>query len=211
MLLLLLTFPFQFLAAVEFTQAEQKLLDNGELVKRIVWKEGFVWPEVTIFAVVPHSPLENLSAFLDFNSHKDYVPDMLKSKIIGKPSPIETHVYFEMKVPWPVNKSTHTTKNLLTKGTDGSVTVTWTLLKADMLKDTVGHMTFIPKGDQSLMEYVSHIVPSSSFAGMFKSRVAGDVEEAVIKIRHQLKKTVTKKDPAFSARYLETQEVFKKL
>jgi len=210
-LLLLLSFPFQFLPAVEFTPEEQKLLEKGDLVKRIVWKDGFVWPEVTIFAIVPHAPLENLAAFLDFNTHKDFVPDMLQSKIIKKPSQVETHVYFEMKVPWPVNKSTHTTKNLLTKGSDGRLTVTWSLLSADMLKDTTGHMTFIPKGDQSLMEYVSQIVPNSSFAGMFKNRVAGDVEEAVKKIQDQLKKTVKNKDAGFTARYLETQETFKKL
>lgn len=211
MLLLLLAIPFQSLPAVEFTPNEQKLLEKGELVKRIVWKKGFVWPEVTIYAHVPHAPLENLTAFLDFNSHKDYVPDMLKSKIIKTPSPVETHVYFEMKVPWPVNKSTHTTKNLLSKGPDGSVTVTWSLISADMLKDTNGHMKFIPKGDLSLMEYVSLIVPNSSFAGMFKNRVAGDVEEAVIKIRQRLEKTVKKKDAVFTARFKETEDTFKKL
>lgn len=162
------------------------------MVKKVEWKEGFVWPEVTILTVLKNGPEENLNVFLDFENHKKYIPDMTESKIVKKISPNETDVYFEMEMSWPVNKTSHTINHVVTKNSDGSFTLKWKLVKADMLKSSDGSMTFSPYQGKTLLKYVSFIVPNSSFAGMFKNRVAKDVEKSVQKITEHMAKTIEK-------------------
>jgi len=186
----LFLFPLLSFSADLITPAEKLELDKGVMVKKIKWKKGYVWPEVTILTLLKHSPLDNLNIFLEFNDHKNYIPDMLKSKIIKKISPSQLHVYVEMSVPWPVKKSTHVTNNLVSHDPDGSHTLKWNLVKADMIKATDGYILFSPYEGKTLLKYVSLIVPNSSFAGLFKNRVATDVEKAVIEITKHLEKKI---------------------
>ena len=174
------------------TPTEKQQLDKGEMVKKIVWKDGYVWPEVTVMQVLKYEPLDNLNVFLDFEKHKTYIPDILESKIVKKISKNQMHVYFEMKVPWPVNKSVYTTNNIITKNPDGSHTLKWNLVKGSLIKSSDGHMTFSPYEGKTLITYVTFIVPNSSLAGMFKNRVAVDVEVAVTKITKHLAETLGK-------------------
>ena len=174
------------------TPTEKQQLDKGEMVKKIVWKDGYVWPEVTVMQVLKYEPLDNLNVFLDFEKHKTYIPDILESKIVKKISKNQMHVYFEMKVPWPVNKSVYTTNNIITKDPDGSHTLKWNLVKGSLIKSSDGHMTFSPYEGKTLITYVTFIVPNSSLAGMFKNRVAVDVEVAVTKITKHLAETLGK-------------------
>jgi hypothetical protein len=195
---LLLTFPAFCFAVVPLIPTDKQELAKGGMIKKVVWKDGFIWPEVTILVVLNHSPLDNLNVFLDFDSHKTYVPDMLESKVIKKVSPTQTQVYFEMEMPWPVKKTTHVTNNVVSSSSDGSYTLKWNLVKADMLKATDGHMSFYPYEGKTLLEYVSLIVPNSSLAGMFKDRVASDVEKSVVKITKHLNKTLNNRDTLLS-------------
>lgn len=177
---------------------EKAELSKGAMIKKVEWKEGYVWPEVTIYVLLNHAPLDNINVFLDFEAHKKYIPDMIESKILKKISKNQTHVYFEMEMPWPVKKTSHVTNNIVTNNIDGSYTLKWNLVKAEMLKATDGHMTFSPYEGKTLLTYVSLIVPNSSFAGMFKDRVAKDVEKSVTKITKHLTATLNKKDHLFS-------------
>lgn len=194
-LLLLPTFAF---SVDPLSPTERQELIKGSMVKNVVWKKGYVWPEVTIRVLLNHSPLDNMNVFLDFEKHKSYIPDMLESRILKKVSENQTQVYFEMTMPWPVNKTTHVTNNVVTHNEDGSHTLKWNLIKADMLKSTDGYMNFSNYENKTLLTYVTFIVPNSSFAGMFKDRVASDVEKAVTKITRHLNKTLKKKDEMIS-------------
>jgi hypothetical protein len=55
-------------------------------------------------------------------------------------------------------------------------------------------MRFYPYKGKTLLEYVSHIVPNSSLASMFKNRVADDVEKSVKKIAKHLNNTLNKRE-----------------
>jgi hypothetical protein len=189
----LLILPSLAFSSVQISPADKELLARGSMVKRIVWKEGFVWPEVTVLKVTDHSPADNLKVFLDFAAHKTYIPEILESKIVKKISENNMHVYFEMKVPWPVNKSTYTTNNVITKDPDGSHTLKWNLVTGSLIKSSDGHMSFSPYEGKTLITYVTFIVPNSSFAGLFKNRVAVDVEVAVTEITKHLSKTLSQK------------------
>lgn len=194
----LLILPTLCFSVTNIDPTELAELSKGTMIKKVDWKEGYVWPEVTIYVLLNHAPLDNMNVFLDFEAHKKYIPDMIESKILKKVSENQTHVYFEMEMPWPVKKTSHVTNNIVTKNTDGSYTLKWNLVKAEMLKATDGYMTFSPYEGKTLLKYVSFIVPNSSFAGMFKDRVAKDVEKSVTKITKHLTATLNKKDHLFS-------------
>lgn len=184
--------------ALELTAAQKQELAKGSMIKTVTWKEGYVWPEVKILTVMNHAPQDNINEFLNFETHKTYIPDMIESRIVKKASANNMQVYFEMEMPWPVKKSSHTTNNVITNNNDGSYTLKWNLVKADFLKATDGFMTFHPYEGKTLLEYVTQIVPNSSLAGMFKDRVAGDVEKSVIKITKHLNTTLNKKESLFN-------------
>jgi len=181
------------------TPVENDKLMKGETIQYVQWKEGYVWPKVSMRVLLDHKPEENMTEFTKFETHKNYIPDVLDSKIVKKISPENFHVYLAMEIPWPVKKSEQVTNNVLTKGTDGSVTLTWNLVKGEFVKATNGHVTFSPYNGKTLMEYETFIVPNSSFAGMFKSRVPTDVEKTVKEISKHLNKTIEKKTRTISS------------
>lgn len=176
------------------TPKENEKLMKGESIQYVKWKEGFVWPEVSMRVLLDHNPKENMEVFMEFDKHAEYIPDMLESKVVKKISPENLHVQMSMEMPWPVKKSTQVTNNVLTKGEDGSFTLKWNLIKAEFVKATDGYVTFKPYNGKTLMEYVTFIVPNNSLAGMFKNRVAVDVEKTVKVISSHLDKTLDKRE-----------------
>jgi len=174
------------------TTLEHDKLMNGEMLQTVNWKEGYVWPEVTTRVLIKTPPKESMEVFMDFESHKTYIPDLLDSKVVKKISPENMHVYGAMALPWPVKKSEYVTNNVLTKGDDGSYTLKWNLVSAKYIKSTDGYMAFKNYHGKTMMEYVTFIVPNSSFAGMFKDRVASDVEKTVQKITNHINTKLSK-------------------
>lgn len=180
--------------SLELDPKELPELSKGKLVKDVKWQKGFVWPKVTIRALIPGTPEQNMKSFTQFEKHPKFIPDLVESKVVKTISPTQLHVYAEMKVPWPVNKSKYTTNNVITKKPDGTQDLTWNKVDGDLIKATDGHITFTPYEGKSLMEYQSQIVPDSKFAGMFKSKIEKDVEKSVEKIVAFLASELPQKD-----------------
>lgn len=169
-----------FAHAIDLSPKEKELVVAGKLSKDVQWREKFVWPKVTIKALIPGTPEQNMKGFTQFEKHTDFIPDLIKSKIVATPAPNQWHVSCVLKVPWPVSKSAYTTNNVVTVAADGTQTLVWNMVKGDLIKATDGHVTFAPyEGGKSLMEYESQIVPDSGLAGMFKGKVEGDIEATV--------------------------------
>jgi hypothetical protein len=175
------------------TELEHKKLMKGEQISYVEWREGFVWPAVSVRVMIDHMPEQNMAEFMKFENHKNYIPDVMDSKVIKKISPENVQVYLAMEMPWPVKKSEQVTNNILTKEADGSLTLTWSLVSAKFVKATDGHIRFTPYSGKTLLEYETFIVPNSSFAGMFKDRVPLDVEKTVKFISHYLNLTLDKR------------------
>ncbi len=184
--------PSLGMALAPVTPQEHEKLMKGELLQNVDWKEGYVWPEVTTRVLIKSPPRESMEVFMDFESHKTYIPDMLDSKVVKKISPENMHVYGAMALPWPVKKSEYVTNNVLTKGDDGSYTLKWNLVEAKYIKSTDGYMAFKTYHGKTMLEYVTFIVPNSSFAGMFKDRVASDVKKTVQKITQHISTALSK-------------------
>jgi hypothetical protein len=174
--------------AIELSPKEKELVVAGKLSKDVQWRKKFVWPKVTIKALIPGTPEQNMKGFTQFETHTEFIPDLIKSKIVATPAPNQWHVSCVLKVPWPVSTSAYTTNNVVTVAADGTQTLVWNMVKGDLIKATDGHITFQPYEGKSLLEYESQIVPDSGLAGMFKSKVEGDIEATVKAIIKNLAK-----------------------
>jgi hypothetical protein len=182
LLTLLISCPVMATKA-DMTPDEKSQLLQGKMVKRVINLKGKSWPQVTIMQIIPNSPKQNMDVYTEFDQHKNFIPDLIKSKIISKTDK-EIDVAFEMKMPFPVPNSIYTTKNIF-ENSGEDYKLSWTLIKANQLKATEGSVIFESYEGKTLFTYINHITPDSSFAGMFKGRVDGDVEKTVkIIIKH---------------------------
>lgn len=182
LLTLLISFPLLALKA-DMTPDEKSQLRQGKMVKRVINLKGKSWPQVTIMQIIPNTPKQNMDVYTEFDQHKNFIPDLIKSKVISKTEK-EIVVSFEMKMPFPVPNSIYTTKNIF-ENSGEDYKLSWTLIKANQLKATEGSVIFESYEGKTLFTYINHITPDSSFAGMFKGRVDGDVEKTVkIIIKH---------------------------
>lgn len=177
-----------FAHAIDLSDKEKELVVAGKLSKNVEWRDKYVWPRVTVKALIPGTPEQNMKGFTQFEKHTDFIPDLIKSKIVATPAPNQWHVSCVLKVPWPVSKSAYTTNNVVTVAADGTQTLVWNMVKGDLIKATDGFVTFQPYEGKSLMEYQSQIVPDSGLAGMFKGKVEGDIEATVKAIIKNLAK-----------------------
>ena len=184
-LTLLPTFAF---AMPPVTPGEHEKLMKGEMIQIVNWKKGYVWPEVSTRMLLTKPPREAMETFMDFEAQKTYIPDLLDCKVVKKISPENMHVYGAMALPWPVKKSEYVTNNVLTKAADGTYTLKWNLVEAKYITSTDGYVAFSNYNGKTLLEYVTFIVPNSSFAGMFKDRVASDVKKTVESITKHIEK-----------------------
>jgi hypothetical protein len=174
--------------AIDLSAKEKELVVAGKLSKDVQWREKFVWPKVTIKALIPGTPEQNMKGFTQFEKHTDFIPDLIQSKIVKTPAANQWHVACVLKVPWPVSKSAYTTNNVVTVAADGTQRLDWNMVKGDLIKATDGHITFQPYEGKSLLEYESQIVPDSGLAGMFKNKVESDIEATVKAIIKNLAK-----------------------
>lgn len=192
LLSLLFTLP-SFATKADLTSKEKADLEQGKLVKRVVELKGKSWPQITTMQIIPNTPKQNMEVYAEFDQHKNFIPDLIKSKTIEKTEK-EIVVAFEMKMPFPVPNSVYTTKNIF-ENSGEDYKLSWTLIKANQLKATEGSVIFEAYEGKTLFTYVNHITPDSGFAGMFKGRVEGDVEKTVKIIIKHLAQTIAKKSP----------------
>lgn len=180
-----------FAYRTDFTPDELAKLKKGEKVERVKELKDEVFPQVTIAQVIPHSPKQNMDVFTDFEHHKDFIPGLLRSKIVHKEGNI-TDVDFKLHMPAPVSDSEYVTRHTLTNE-GNNYYLEWNLLKSKQVKATKGMLMFEEFGDKTLFTYVNHITPKSSFAWVVKSKVVPDIEKNVEVIIKHLDKTILKR------------------
>ncbi|MFP5387521.1 MAG: SRPBCC family protein [Bacteriovoracia bacterium] len=178
------------LASADLSPKDLSQLKAGKLIRKVEKLDGEIWPKVTVMAVIPHTPKDNMEVFDDFEAQKEYIPDMVSAKVLNKVEENAYDVAFEMKMPWPISNTKYVTRNIIKK--DGeNYRIDWHLIKSNQMKDTKGSVIFEALDEnQTLLTYVNHITPDSELASMFKSRVPEDVEKTVKVIINHLGKHV---------------------
>ncbi len=191
LLLLLTLFPVSVYAfRTVLTPEEMERLKKGEVLERVEELKDEVFPKVTLIQIIPHSPKKNMDVFSDFESHKKFIPGMLKSEVVKKTDNI-TDVFFEMHLPAPVKNSEYTTRHTITNEGNDYI-LKWNLLKSKQVKRSTGIVMFEEIEGKSLFTYVSHITPNSSFAWVVKSRVVPDVKKTIKAVTDHLERVLKK-------------------
>jgi len=160
----------------------QTLLSGKLIVKKEIIKDT-PWPKVTILSIINATPLESISIFTAYNEHKDFIPDLLTSKVIKEITKTDVHISFELNIPWPLSNSKYVTGNKLSREKNNSYQVKWYFVKSDSSKDNYGKVVFSPYKDKTIMEYQNFTQPKSSLAKLFKKKMIKKTKETVIEIK----------------------------
>ena len=191
--LLLALLPFSaFAFRANLTAEELSQLKKGKEVERVEFLKDQVFPRVTLFNIIPHTPKENMDVFTDFENHKNFIPGLKKSKIVKKKGN-KTDVFFEMHMPMPVSNSEYTTRHTVTTESNDTI-LKWDLVKSEQVKDSKGTVMFEEyEGGKSLFTYINHVTPKSSLAWVVKDKVVPEVKENIKVVIKHLDKTVNSK------------------
>jgi hypothetical protein len=168
--------------------AEVKLY-GSEVMTQTKEIKGEVWPEVTAQALIKASPLTSAAIFAAYDYQKNYIPNLLESKVTfekveGKTN--DTHVTYKMDMPWPIGDSDYVHGHELTSPAPHEYKVRWYMIKSDSADNVRGYALFRPHPGQSgytIMTYVSLVSPKSFLAGIFKKIMVKDVVKSIEAVR----------------------------
>ena len=176
---LLILLIFNSIWAQDFTSDELEMLNQGKvLIKTERLKKSDPWPEITAYGVFDMGPLSSVAFFGNYEYQKEYVPNLLESKIVKEVSPKEFHVFYEMDMPWPVPNSKYTHGHILQKE-NNSYKISWYLVSSDSTEEVKGSALFQVWENKTLMTYKSFVRPKSFFAGLFESTMQSDVRKTL--------------------------------
>lgn len=173
--------------------------------RQVLLKEpvpGKPWPRVRVYQLVRATPEEVAAVFFDYNNSKEFVPDLLYSKISKKISPCVLEVDYEVDVPILADEA-YTARNELQALEGGSYRVTWNLIRALQTKDATGHLRIEPQGaGEAVICYTNLVTPSSGMAGILEKLAIARMEKTVEAMVRQVQNQKTK-NPAALARQVE--------
>jgi hypothetical protein len=193
-LIMCASFSFAITPSSELNQAEVAKLTNKELVIHSKEIPKCPWPEITVFTLIDAVPVEAAALFSNYQDHKQYIPDLIKSNPVGKIAENETVVDFEMRLPWPLTNSKYSTGNIFNRLENDKYEICWYLVESNSLIDSKGTVQFIPYGNKTLLKYQSFIHPDSKLASVLSSKVRGGITRTVQAIVTYIEET-KKKNP----------------
>jgi hypothetical protein len=193
-LIICASFGFSTASSAELSQTEVAKLTNKELIIHSKEIPKCPWPEVTVFTLIDVSPVEAVALFSNYQDHKKYIPDLIKSVPTRRVAENEIIVDFEMRLPWPLANSKYSTGNVFNRLGNNEYQICWYLVESDSLIDSKGIVEFIPYEKKTLLKYKSLIHPDSKLASIFASKATSGITKTVQAIVAYIEET-KKKDP----------------
>lgn len=158
-------------------------LYSGKMILLTQTIENAVWPKLEIFSFVKASPLELVSFFTNFEAQRNYIPELLHSKIINQSDPLDIHVEYEMNLPWPIPNARYTHGHRLSRVSPKHYNVSWYMIKSSVANKVEGSSDFIAFEDKTLWHYQSLVEPESALAGLFSSSMQADTLKSLEETR----------------------------
>jgi hypothetical protein len=183
---------FSMAPSAELTQTELVKITNKELIIHSKDIPGCPWPEITVFTLIDALPIEAAALFSNYQDHKKYIPDLIKSDPIKKISDNEIIVNFEMYIPWPLSNSKYSTGNVFKNLEKNKYEISWYLVESDSLVGSKGAVQFIPYARKTLLIYKSLIHPDSKFASILSSKAKSGMIKTVQAIATYTEETINK-------------------
>ncbi|MFT6070919.1 MAG: hypothetical protein ACJAT2_001844 [Bacteriovoracaceae bacterium] len=171
-----------------FSKKDHKTLrERGFVIKKKNVNKS-AWPELTFYFETDASPLEAISVFAAFEHQVNYVPGIIKSKVIKQESPILVHTEYEMDMPWPIPNSKYVHASTLKQIDAETYRMEWYMVKSNSADIVKGFAEFYPRDGKTIFKYRSFINPKSFLAGLFKKTMIKDVQTSLEAIRLEIEK-----------------------
>jgi hypothetical protein len=178
----------------ELNSEQKRELGEGRQV--VVTKDmaGQPWPQVTVYQYVDARPEEVAAVFFDYNTARDYIPNVMKSEISKVVSPLVQEVDYGVKIPILPDEY-YTARNRLTALGGDCYTIDWKLLRAVQTKSSVGEFRTDPFGRGTIMRYKNLTTPGSKVAVLLRGKALSQIKETVAAIAGEVMRLKTN-DPA---------------
>ncbi len=175
----------------DLTPDQQNSVQKGETVFIAKEVDGAPWPKAYIYVRIDSTPEEAAAVFSDYNSQKNYIPNILKSQISKQVSKTAVNVDYTVHIP-VLSDESYTVEDTLSAYDGGtSYKVEWKLVRADSTKSSDGYARFETLGTATIMAYYNFVVPGSSMAGLVKKQAMKQVQDVVKAVRTQVEKERT--------------------
>ncbi len=193
------------------SRSEREELYQGKLILKSYEVADEAWPRVEVFAVIDSEVLEFAAFFCDFERQTQYIPDLLKAKILEHQDSLDIPVEYEMHLPFPLSNAQYTHAHKIIKNSDESYKVSWSVIRSSVAEKVSGSSEFIPSADKTLWHYSSHVSPKSALAGLFSSSMKSDTlksleatKQAFLSFKKANPKALEELANAFSKKFLDS-------
>ena len=171
----------------QLSKEELTRVDAGGQVVKTKDIKGKKWPEVSLYQIIDASPLESVAVFYAVEHQKNYIPNLIESKVVAQNDPKQTSVLYIMNMPWPLSDSQYTHDHELSK-TNETYKVRWWMVKSDSAKSVDGYAVFTPYKGKTLMKYYALVNPRSFLANLVEGKMISDVQLSMEETRKEVLK-----------------------
>jgi hypothetical protein len=165
----------------------QTLRQRGFVIKKKNVNKS-AWPELTFYFQVDTTPLQAIAVFAAFEHQINYVPGLIKSKVIKQESPVVVHTDYVMDMPWPIPNSKYVHASVLKQLGSDTYRMEWYMIKSNSADIVKGFAEFYELDGKTIFKYQSFINPKSFLAGLFKKTMIKDVQISLEAIRAEIEK-----------------------
>lgn len=178
------------LAADEFQK-----LEKGQFVLTTKESESSRrWPIIVAYQLINMPPKEAFAVFINFEHQKNYIPNLIKAKIVARPNEKKQQtidVAYELELSWPLSNSHYIHAHTVEKLGDDHYKMSWSLIESNSTEKVYGHVIFEKSQHpqyKTLMTYYSDVTPNSGLARLVRGRMLSDVENSLKKTIEELKR-----------------------
>lgn len=132
--------------------SDREAVKNGKQVAYERDDKRSDWPEVVTYQRYEGSPKEIAALFFDYNTHKDFMPDLTRSET-KTISPTVARVTYRIEKkdgPFTHVENYIVENNLHFDQKTGQYTFTWKMISSDNMKNLYGYASFQSLGEGSL-------------------------------------------------------------
>ncbi|MFV0337684.1 MAG: SRPBCC family protein [Chthoniobacterales bacterium] len=166
----------------ELSQADRKLLADGQVIIKSRDIPKAPWPELSLYQVVNAPPRVVWDLLIDYDSAATYTPNLISAEVIGTESDGSKDVRYTVKVP-VLRKISYDVRNTYIKKSS-SYEVKWKLLKSPLAKSSDGSLRIEPYGEnQTLMCYTNLCVPITNLVASLKNQALEEAKNTVKAIK----------------------------
>ncbi len=183
----------------------KQLQERKFILKRLPKKKGQVWPEIEVWALVLAPPLASAAIFAAYDYQKKYVPNLVKSEVLGDSPPTEVQVRYEMDLTWPASNHHYVHGHRLSMPQKGHYRVDWFMIQSNLVESLEGFVYFRPyhlgKGKEgleaqgTLMLYRALVTPKARWVGILGRFMARDVERSLRATVAEIERLHSSKNP----------------